>query len=217
MSLLFKEFCTLLNDTQLHDVCSELEASLRPEIIISRGKPYLDDLTPRKKQTTTLFEVVFKEAGSLAAFFRRPPIDSTDPEKGSRIDNQLSTLEVHKSHIEELWQNAWQLAEQGKQVQPVYFATVYFAHYLHTLGILHLRYLHTHCILFTHCLDTLKTLNTFITFTFRQKPRQTQQEPFKAPKRPEPIGKAPERKMTARRKESDKYGELEEAAYQVRS
>ena len=101
---------------QLLEVCSEMESSLRPETVISRGKPYLDELAPKKKQMGEFFEVVVKEGGSLADFFQKPPIDSTDPEKGSRIDNQLSTLEVHKSHIEELWQNAWQLAEQGKQV-----------------------------------------------------------------------------------------------------
>ena len=93
-----------------------MESSLRPETVITRGKPYLDDLTSKKTQLAALFGAVVKQGGSLADFFQKPPIDSTDPEKSSRIDNQLSTLEVHKSHIEELWYNAWQLAEQGKQV-----------------------------------------------------------------------------------------------------
>jgi len=35
---------------------------------------------------------------------------------GGRIDTQLGTLEVHKHHVEELWQNALALAEQAKQV-----------------------------------------------------------------------------------------------------
>lgn len=38
------------------------------------------------------------------------------PNAGGRIDTQLGTLEVHKHHVEELWQNALALAEQAKQV-----------------------------------------------------------------------------------------------------
>ena len=35
---------------------------------------------------------------------------------GGRIDKQLGTMEIHKRHVEELWQNALNLAEHLKQV-----------------------------------------------------------------------------------------------------
>ena len=72
--------------------------------------------------------------------------DSLPHTTGSRIDKQLGTMEVHKHHIvEELWQNALNLAEQLKQVRqntihlalfPVLLCSVHYllSHFFSFLG-----------------------------------------------------------------------------------
>lgn len=55
---------------------------------------------------------------NLAGFPSIPPSPGSLPHTtGGRIDKQLGTMEVHKRHVEELWQNALNVAEQLKQVR----------------------------------------------------------------------------------------------------
>ena len=53
---------------------------------------------------------------NLACFFFLLPPPALTHTAG-RIDKQLDTMEVHKRHVEELWKNALNLAEQLKQVR----------------------------------------------------------------------------------------------------
>ena len=58
----------------------------------------------------------YPEPGLL--LFPSPSPDSpTHTHTAGRIDKQLDTMEVHKRHVEELWKNALNLAEQLKQVR----------------------------------------------------------------------------------------------------
>lgn len=58
----------------------------------------------------------YPEPGLL--LFPSPSPDSpTYTHIAGRIDKQLDTMEVHKRHVEELWKNALNIAEQLKQVR----------------------------------------------------------------------------------------------------
>ena len=58
----------------------------------------------------------YPEPGLL--LFPSPSPDSpTHTHIAGRIDKQLDTMEVHKRHVEELWKNALNIAEQLKQVR----------------------------------------------------------------------------------------------------
>ena len=56
---------------------------------------------------------------NLACFISFPlPLPTLPPpHTAGRVDKQLDTMEVHKRHVEELWKNALNLAEQLKQVR----------------------------------------------------------------------------------------------------
>ena len=57
---------------------------------------------------------------NLACFFfllPPPTLPHTHTHIAGRIDKQLDTMEVHKRHVEELWKNALNIAEQLKQVR----------------------------------------------------------------------------------------------------
>ena len=70
----------------------------------------------------TLYTTVTREGGSLVEILKQNPVSGGIHAGGDiikRIEDQVKTFEVHQKYVQELWEGAWQVAKQEKQVSYV--------------------------------------------------------------------------------------------------
>ena len=75
------------------------------------GNSYLNELITSKEELDECFENVVRDGHGLVEIFNRPPVDSNDPVV--RITSQMKDLQVEKKKIDEMWDAAW---ERGKPI-----------------------------------------------------------------------------------------------------
>ncbi len=107
----------------MQDLLGKLEAGLQPDVVAGRGKgleSYLQDVAPRREKMLSLYGGVVSEGESLCYTLKRTPgLGSSRGGGGDsprKIEGHLRTLHVHRKHVDELWERAWQVVRHSKQV-----------------------------------------------------------------------------------------------------
>ena len=102
--------CTICNcSPQLQSLTGELESHLSTEVtsLQSPLRPYLENLSTRHSEMTTLFRLVLDDGASLVEMFKPTGESAGDSGRSARISAQISNLQTHCQRVEQLWSDAW--------------------------------------------------------------------------------------------------------------
>lgn len=103
---------------QICSCTSYLKSALSPRAIEDGGgSSYLNDLIPSKEELDELFGGLVKDGHGLVEIFSRPPVDPNDPV--IRISNQLKDLKAEKTKIDHMWEKAWQPIREWERGEPI--------------------------------------------------------------------------------------------------
>lgn len=100
---------------QISSSTSYLKSALTPRAIDDGGgTPYLNELFPTKEELDELFSSLVKDGRGLVEIFSNPPVDPSD--SVIRIRSRLKNLRDEKVQIDRMWEEAWRGGEHGNPI-----------------------------------------------------------------------------------------------------